>query len=124
MAEMTAEQLLEAFSEDVRMLALRTRDVVLEEFPNALVKVRGGWKVMTFGPNHKMTELVCVISPQRAWVNLGFARGATLPDSEGMLEGTGKGTRHVKIRKPEQLDDQAFRTLPRAAIAPGPADKF
>jgi Domain of unknown function (DU1801) len=36
-------------------------------------------------------------------VNLGFFRGAELDDSNGLLEGTGKGMRHVKIRIPGDI---------------------
>jgi hypothetical protein len=75
---MTGEELLAAFPEEVRVLALRTRNVVLEEFPDAVVTVRGGWTVITFGRSEKMAE---------------------------------------------QVDDDGFRTLLRAAIAAGPADK-
>jgi hypothetical protein len=34
----------------------------------------------------------------KAHVNVGFFRGAELADPEGLLEGTGKLMRHVKIR--------------------------
>ena len=34
----------------------------------------------------------------RDHVNVGFFRGPEIPDSEGLLEGTGKFMRHVKLR--------------------------
>src|SRR5690349_10031838 len=34
----------------------------------------------------------------RAHVNVGFFRGAALPDPAGLLEGTGRFMRHVKLR--------------------------
>ena len=33
----------------------------------------------------------------RGYINLGFYQGAVLADPERLLEGTGKGLRHVKI---------------------------
>jgi hypothetical protein len=42
-------------------------------------------------------------------VNVGFFRGAVLADREGLLEGTGKFMRHVKI-KPERGVDAAALT--------------
>jgi hypothetical protein len=36
--------------------------------------------------------------PMRGYVNLGFYQGALLVDPKRLLEGTGKGLRHVKIR--------------------------
>jgi hypothetical protein len=43
------------------------------------------------------------IAAYTRWVNLGFMEGADLPDPEGLLEGTGKTMRHVKIRSLEEL---------------------
>jgi hypothetical protein len=46
-------------------------------------------------------------------VNLGFLRGARLK-SEG-LEGTGKGLRHVKVRRLEDIGEGEFTRLLREA---------
>jgi hypothetical protein len=40
----------------------------------------------------------------RAHVNLGFFHGAALPDPAGLLQGTGKYMRHVKIKPALALD--------------------
>lgn len=50
-----------------------------------------------------------------AHVNVGFFRGAELPDPQRLLEGTGRFMRHVKIRPGERVDDGALRELIRAA---------
>src|SRR5262245_16141463 len=39
-----------------------------------------------------------------AHVNVGFFRGAELADPEGLLEGTGKFMRHVKLRPERDID--------------------
>lgn len=44
-------------------------------------------------------------------VNVGFFRGAELPDPAGQLEGTGKRMRHVKIRPEAPPEDGALREL-------------
>src|SRR5215510_15895126 len=41
-------------------------------------------------------------------VNVGFFRGAVLADPDGLLEGTGKFMRHVKIRPGDALDASAL----------------
>jgi hypothetical protein len=46
-----------------------------------------------------------------AHVNVGFFRGAQLPDPKGLLEGTGRFMRHVKIRPDAGIDDAALKTL-------------
>lgn len=48
-------------------------------------------------------------------VNLGFFRGAELPDANGLLEGTGKLMRHVKLRPGLKIDDAALDKLIHAA---------
>ena len=55
--------------------------------------------------------------PQKAYVNLGFYRGTSLSDPLGMLEGTGKDLRHVKVRSLEQAEQPAVRELIAAAVA-------
>ncbi|MBI5671023.1 MAG: DUF1801 domain-containing protein [Chloroflexi bacterium] len=49
--------------------------------------------------------------PYQNHVNLGFARGVSLPDPAGLLEGTGKKARHVKLRTAEDVDNLAVREL-------------
>ena len=52
-----------------------------------------------------------------AHVNVGFFHGADLPDPAGLLEGTGKRMRHVKIRWGKPLNEAALRDLIAAAYA-------
>lgn len=47
----------------------------------------------------------------RAHVNVGFFRGAELVDPCGLLEGTGKFMRHVKLRPDRQVDAKALKEL-------------
>jgi hypothetical protein len=44
-------------------------------------------------------------------VNVGFFNGAALNDSAGLLEGTGKRMRHVKVRPGCALDSSALTDL-------------
>ena len=46
-----------------------------------------------------------------AHVNLGFFRGAELADSNGLLEGTGKFMRHVKLGPGRDVSASALRDL-------------
>lgn len=52
-----------------------------------------------------------------AHVNVGFFKGAELPDPMGLLQGTGKSMRHVKLRPGEPVDEHALRALIAAAWA-------
>jgi hypothetical protein len=46
-----------------------------------------------------------------AHVNVGFFRGAELPDPARLLEGTGKFMRHVKLRPQREIDATALSKL-------------
>lgn len=50
-------------------------------------------------------------------VNVGFFRGAELPDANGLLEGTGKFMRHVKLRPGQPIDEASLSKLVRVAYA-------
>lgn len=51
----------------------------------------------------------------RAHVNVGFFHGASLPDPAGLLEGTGRFMRHVKLRPGAVANDAALQALITAA---------
>ena len=48
-------------------------------------------------------------------VNVGFFFGALLDDPAGLLEGTGKRGRHVKLRPGREIDSAALARLVRTA---------
>ena len=48
-------------------------------------------------------------------VNVGFFRGAEVSDPDGILEGTGKFMRHVKLRPEREVDAAALTNLIEAA---------
>ncbi len=47
----------------------------------------------------------------RAHVNVGFFRGAEIADPKGLLEGTGRFMRHVKLRPGSDVDATVLRRL-------------
>ena len=53
----------------------------------------------------------------RAQVNVGVFYGADLRDPKGLLEGTGKRMRHVKLKPGEEPDFAALSALIGAAYA-------
>ncbi len=51
----------------------------------------------------------------KAHVNVGFFHGAELDDPAGLLEGSGKRMRHVKLRWGQPTDEAAVNALIAAA---------
>lgn len=67
---------------------------------------------------HDGRPTACVEDAAFAYVNafsggasVGFFHGAALADPAGLLEGTGKRMRHVKLRQSEELDERALADL-------------
>lgn len=56
---------------------------------------------------------VCIVM-YRDHVNLGFFQGARMKSKR--LEGIGKGLRHVKVHRLEDIDEKEFKRLLREAI--------
>jgi len=59
----------------------------------------------------------CFLMVGKNHVTFGFSRGTSLADSAGLLEGTGKNLRHVKLREMEQVRDPNLRKLILEAAA-------
>ena len=53
----------------------------------------------------------------KAHVNVGFFRGAEMVDPDGLLEGTGKFMRHVKLRPGHEVNAAALMKLIDSAYA-------
>src|SRR5215468_6769246 len=53
----------------------------------------------------------------KAHVNVGFFRGAAIPDPHRLLEGTGRFMRHVKLSPARRLDATALSRLIATAYA-------
>ena len=49
--------------------------------------------------------------------NVGFFGGSELDDPRGLLEGTGRSMRHVKLRPGRDVDDRALTSLIEQAYA-------
>ncbi|HVN17311.1 MAG TPA: DUF1801 domain-containing protein [Dongiaceae bacterium] len=52
------------------------------------------WRIPSFDSNGPL----CCFMVGKEHVTFAFMRGAALPDPEKLLEGTGKGVRHIKLR--------------------------
>ena len=58
---------------------------------------------------------VCVVTAWRQHVTLGFSRGVDLADPTGILQGTGKAMRHVRLQSLEDVGRPEIRALLRRA---------
>jgi hypothetical protein len=108
---------LEAYDRPVSDLALALREIVLEEAPDACESIYQVYTVaIWFGFSGKMKDMFCYIATNARHVNLGFPRGASLPDPNGVLEGEGKKMRHIKFASERDLERPVVRRYIRSAI--------
>jgi len=102
----------------MRPICLRLRALIVSLHKDAFEIVWPKHRIASYGVGpKKMTEHYAYIGLQKSHVNLGFYYGAILPDADGLLEGTGKKLRHLKIRSLDVVESRAVRALLKTAIA-------
>jgi hypothetical protein len=99
-------------------LTLALREIVLEEAPDAIESIVKGYALATgFSFTGKpLKDGFCHIVAYSEHVNLGFNRGAQLPDPNKVLKGKGKSIRHLTIRSHSDLERPFVGRYIRAAI--------
>lgn len=113
----TFDELMDKAVPEMRPIAQRLREIVIQVDPHTVEVVRLGDNAATYGVGpKKMSEGYAYIMPFKNWVNLGFYQGADLPDPAGMLEGSGKKLRHIKVRSVEDAEKPELRTLIEEAL--------
>jgi hypothetical protein len=108
------EQLLVTNQPEAQELARQLRQLVRRLLPKAQEKIYPGWGVAWYslgGPGPGFLS----IGPQKGYVNLYFKDGPALDDPDGLLEGSGKRLRHVKIRQQQDLKKRSLQALVRQA---------
>jgi hypothetical protein len=126
---------MNSLSELFRFPAAVDRDPAIEawmdEHANDLGAIARQWFEVMRGCGNDVRELLhdghptaCVgdaafgyVNTFKAHVNVGFFRGAEIADPSGLLEGTGKFMRHVKLSSERDIDSSALRKLIETAYA-------
>ena len=115
--ETDMQAFLASYPPEVRDLALKLRALVLEVMPNALEHVDADDKMIGYGLSLKQPDIICAIAPYTSYVALMFGKGTELRDPEGLLKGTEKHVRHIKIREAGDIEAPALRALLEAALS-------
>jgi hypothetical protein len=96
----------------VEAIARRLRQLIVDLYLDVVEVPWPKQRIIGYGVGpKKMSEHFCYIGAHREHVNVGFYRGAELPDPEGLLEGTGKKLRHVKVRDLAEVEEPSLRRL-------------
>ncbi len=105
---MGVDQILKGVDPKIRRLAEGVRRVIRQAAPEMQEFVK--WGAPTYVANGRNAACIMIY---RDHVNLGFYQGAKMKSKK--LEGTGKGLRHVKVRRLEDIDEREFSRLLREA---------
>lgn len=107
------DQLIVNLPEDMQNIANSLRTIILESSPKLIEEYK--WSM----PNYSYNGLVCYIQTAKNHVNLGFFRGTELQekDMNNLLQGTAKMMRHIKIKKIDDIQPEAFASLIQEAVA-------
>lgn len=99
------------YNEQIVHNAVVLREVILATLPEIKERVDLSAKMIAYCYGQKYAELICVIIPSKKGLKLGFNRGASLPDPNGILKGTGKISRYIELKKTEDIHDPAVKEL-------------
>ncbi len=108
-------ELLAARRPLVAPIVLALREMVVREAPHATERVYSLYAVVDLFTFARPSDAFIHIVAYEKHVNLGFNQGALLPDPHGLIAGTGKKIRHIRITTKEDLK-RPLRPYIRAAI--------
>lgn len=108
----SVDQYMLALPEDIQNITAKLREIILNASPNLVEEYK--WSM----PNYTYNGLVCYLQASKKHVNLGFHKGVELleRDTNQLLQGSGKGMRHIRIKKMEEIQPEVFTTLIKSAM--------
>jgi hypothetical protein len=108
---------LQRLSPEMKKLTSAVLRKMRTQLPGAveLVYDKANSLVIGFGPDDRASNVMNSIAVYRHWINLYFFEGDSLPDPEGLLQGSGSMVRHIRITASTDLDRPAVKQLIAAA---------
>ena len=108
------EALLADFSPAHADVAERLRRVVLDAVPEALERVRPGWRLIGYDlPVKRHGVFFAWIWPELEHIHLGFPRGILMDDPDGVMRGNGitKAARWLTYQVGGDVDEEVATRL-------------
>jgi hypothetical protein len=103
---------LDAYPSEIREVADRLRAVVGEAVPEAIERVRTGWRLIGYDmPVGRRTRYFAFVAPEPEHVHLGFEYGIWMTDPDGLLQGA-----HLDLRKVRFVTYRPGDDLPTDAL--------
>lgn len=110
-AQLTA--IIDARPPDMAKLTKAVLAKVRERIPGSIEMVydKKNSLVIGFCSAERASNVINSIAVYSKWINLYFFEGDTLPDPEGLLQGTGSMVRSIRVTDAADLDRPAVKAL-------------
>jgi hypothetical protein len=103
---------LDGYPTGIRSAADRLRAVVWEAVPDAVERVRIGWRLIGYDvPVGRRMRYFAFIAPELEHVHLGFEYGVWMADPDGLLRGA-----HLELRKVRFVTYEPGDPIPEHAL--------
>ena len=116
---MPADAFLSAYPDGIGSLAEQLRAVVRRAAPDAIERVRLGWRLIGYDlPVSRRTVYFAWVAPEPVHVHLGWQHGTFMADPDRMLEGAHlrlKKVRFVTFRPGDEIPETAMVEFTREA---------
>ena len=117
--EQQLKRFVAKFEPGEQSLIRACRAVLRKRLPGAyeLVYDNYNFLVLGYSPTERPSDSVLSLVARAGGLGLCFIRGARLSDPEGVLEGSGKQTRFIRLNRAADLKRPAVEALIKAALA-------
>ncbi len=106
------EAFLAGYSDEIRALAETLRAVIRRAAPDAIERVRPGWRLIGYDlPVGRRSVYFAFVAPEPIHVHLGFEHGIFMADPERRLEGA-----HLRLKKVRFTTFEPGDEIPVAAM--------
>ena len=107
------------FDPEVARVIRAARAVLRKRFPTAIELVYDNYNffVIGFCSTERASDCIVSLAAQAKGVSLSFYYGASLPDPQGILQGSGNQNRFIRLESAATLSNPDVQTLLTAAAA-------
>jgi hypothetical protein len=107
-----SELFLSGYPPGIQAVAERLCAVVVEAVPEAIERVRLGWRLIGFDvPVGTRTRYFAFVAPEPEHVHIGFEYGVWMADPDNLLRGA-----HLNLRKVRYLTYQPGEAIPEREL--------
>jgi hypothetical protein len=118
-AKQELQSFIDKFDEDNRGLIRSLRAILRHRLPNCAELVYDNYNffVIGYSPTERPSDYIVSLAAGANGVSLSFNRGAELEDPDGVLQGSGKVNRFVRLPSADVLQQHDVEAMIRRACA-------